>query len=537
VAVPSYSHPRNGADACVPHICTDHDDVIQYGLVVQLDDAVDGADLIVFRKIACTWTRAATTVTVTCPVDHEMTTLDPFIIRDSSSTRATGEGDAFVLLAPTATTFTYTGVDDGETSGRFHLYQSEDMNSGAAAAGLNLPVNYLDGHWALAILPDAEGVLHVSGNQHAGILWQSQNGQNYIHSDGNWPPVWTDVSHSSTPWYDIAEVGANSYTYNRMTRTPDGVSLWMMDQQDDTYYSRGRDILFWKKEVGVGPLDWTPAAGTDGHFAITEAGTPGVAADRVYVDDVVVQPNGGGDGIHRVWVLLHWRLWDSDGTSGIDPCLVYTDTLGDDTAWRNVDGDAVTMPITWGTRAQCVIPPATTWGSAGGLAIDVDGNPHLYLDNGTARGGTLTSIVNELGATESLIDVNGVIDKGFHAWHDGTTWRTRKIDRIRYDDPLQNPIGPSAPPRFARLGNHMLFMGAADDRMVVRTNGGQVGSQLIKWGPPLHAVITIDSPGQRETWEPFLDPVAEQRGRIEMLIPDGDDPRVVTLTGYQAQPG
>jgi hypothetical protein len=377
---------------------------------------------------------------------------------------------------------------------------------------------------------DAEDRLHVSGNQHAGVLWQGQNGQHYIHSDGNWPPTWTDVSHSSCPWFDIAVVGSNSYTYNRMTRTPDGVSLWMMDQQDDTYWSRGRDILFWMKEPGAGALAWTPAAGTDGHFAVTDANLPqGVSADRVYVDDVVVEANG------RVWVLLHWRLWDTDGASSIDPCLVYTDTLGDDTAWRNVEGDPVSMPISWATRAQCKIPLATAWGAAGGLAIDIDGNPHMLIDNGTTRGGTLTSIVNELGATESLIDVNGVIDKGWHGWWDGSDWQSRKIDRIRYDSILQGPLGPSGPPRFARLGTSMIFMGAADDRMKVRTNGGQVGSQLIEWGPRLHAVIEID--GQRETWEPFLDPVAEYRGRLEMLIPDGDDPRVVSLTGFQAHAG
>jgi hypothetical protein len=535
VATATYSNPRNGADACVPHVCTDQDDVVQYGLVIHLDDAVTGADLSVFRKFACTWTRSGATITVTCPVDHEMTTLDPFIVRDSSSPRATTQTQAFVLLAPTATTFTYTGVNDGETSGQLHLYQTEPMDSAAAISGLNLPINPEDGHWAVSILPDAEGVLHVSGNQHAGVLWQSGNGQHYIHSDGNWPPTWTDVSHSSTPWFDIAVVGANSYTYNRMTRTPDGVSLWMMDQQDDTYYSRGRDLLFWMKEPGAGPLEWTPAAGTDGHFAVTVPTTPqGVDADRVYVDDVVVQPNGGGDGVHRVWVLINWRLWDTDGESTIDPCLVYTDTLGDDEAWRNVEGDPVTMPITWASRGQCVVPIATAWGGAGGLAIDVDGHPHMLIANGTTRGGVLTSIVNELGATESLVNTGGTIDKGFHGWWDGTDWQTRKIERIRYDDIAQGPLGPSGPPRFARLGSTMLFMGAADDRMVVRTNAGQVGSQLIRWGPPLHAVIVID--GQRETWEPFLDPVAEQRGRIEMLIPDGDDPRVVTLTGFRAPP-
>ena len=457
-------HIRNGSTASHPALMTNLADTFQYGLLLVEGATADEIDVILWR-------------------------------RDLS-------------------------VDPADPA----AYDTYDLSADAtAAAGLNLPVNPIDNHWTLGIGIDEQGRIHIAGNSHANTLWQGTRGQHYIRSTAAWSPptapTWTVPSWASLPW---SAAGANSHTYNIFARMTDGRLLFFMDQQDDVFNARGRDWLAYYLPTGAGTT-WLPLLGTGNHeFASTNADEPqGSTADRVYVSNVVVEPRHvDGTVIDRIWVTGNWRTFNTDGASATAPFVVYSDDPL--TSWHNAHGDEVTMPLTWANRADFLVETAPEWGSVGGMGIDADSNPHVVVKNGTSYGGTLTSITNSSGQTESLVS-GSVVDGWVHCWHNGTAW---VIDRL-------NGQGSSQPPSLhcVRDGNYMLT--TIFDRMRIASNFATgtrtnflIGTDVDSVGAP------PGSSGGNETFSILPDPVALMRGRLELLIPDGATPRVFTFGNH-----
>jgi hypothetical protein len=270
---------------------------------------------------------------------------------------------------------------------------------------LSLPLdNQNDGHYGLSIGIDADDVIHIAGNDH-----DSQGtAQRYVSAPaagfttaGNW-------THHPSDFASLATGGDNGgYTYYLFDRTSDGTLIWFMSQSESAASSIGRDWLGFKRVSG----SWT-ALVSDGHFA-TCAGTP----DRVYMNGVECYPRPGLS--DRVFVYGIWRLTDTDPDTQEDPWLLYSDDLS---TWRDIDGTAHTMPITYANRAGATITSAPAISAVQRLGIQIDpatgypsiatrdggtGDPEayvrLYWDGAAWQSETISPLVGQI----SLVTIRG----------------------------------------------------------------------------------------------------------------------------------
>jgi Right handed beta helix region len=151
---------------------------------------------------------------------------------------------------------------------------------------------------------------------------------------------------------------------------------------------------------------WTP---TDGHFATTATSPPEGEANRVYVNGVHVEPNGGGAGIDRIHAYGCFRTNDSDADSQQAPWYLYCNNDG---IWRNVDGTTHTMPLTWGNRTAALITSAPSFSRNTRMGVYVDpatGFPSVIVRNGN-------SVTDPAAPSASYVRLS---------WN-GTTWTTEE---------------------------------------------------------------------------------------------------------------
>lgn len=430
-----------------------------------------------------------------------------------------------------------------------------------AALGLTDPGNGVSGvtveddHFMLGSLPDDQGRLWIMGNGHADPLHVVFSGQ-----VGGVPDLttWNTVSAAAMPW---AASGSNTHTYNKLDRLPTGELIWFMDQQESASVSRGRDIIAYYLPLGrsvaniqaggtagwrpvandTGSGTWTGEAGTArGEFASSEnvgdspAGTSGGPdpgpANRVYINAIAVEhrpdlPNG-----FRLHAVIVWRTTDGDPRGSQQLGYVYADEVGVGSldAWRNIDGDPVPMPLTWANRALFTIteaPQRTTGTNC--LAIKEDGRPAFVIDNG--YGG-----VGELAGYGEWIRVERIAD----------SWVLTNLGETSQGHPSLPDMVAAGPSR----ETYTVTTFATTVQM--RTDGGNVGgpSGTIpngaspagdRWekGGPIDSSGTVAFGTQvasyAEVFYAGIDPVRLARtGLVDLLIPDGDSPRVYTF-GHQ----
>lgn len=457
------------------------------------------------------------------------------------------------------TAFVYDRTKDPLDSASYTTQDLSAIPAVVAALGLLDPGNGVyglaveDDHFALAAGLDDQGRLWLAGNGHA-------DPQHVIFSDAaaGVPNLasWNTLTWASMPW---AAFGANAHTYNRFSRF-NGQLVWIFDQQGQVTSSQGRDVRGYYLPVGrtkaqiqaggtsgwrpivdtaTGTGTWTGASPshrgdllTTTNAANSPQGPTGDPTDpgpanRAYIDSVVVENRPTGDRLH---ITFNWRTADTAATSSQQVGYAYTDSIGLNTmnAWRNVDGVAIPAPLQWGDRALFSIPgqPARTLGGIN-LAIKADGRPVLCMQNGVSGVGRDANYGDWIRA-ERIADSWVLTNLGLGG---GSSQGHPSPPQIAAVDPARRNYTITS------------FTSTVGIRSLGGNIGGPSGSipngespvgKLWGVGGPILSSGTVTygttTAGYAEQFHGQLDPVAYQRtGRLDLLIPDGDRPRIYSL--------
>ena len=436
-------------------------------------------------------------------------------------------------------------------------YTRQDLSANAtvvAALGLLDPGNGISG-----IAVEDDHFMVASGVDDLGRLWLAGNGhadpQRVVFSDaiGGIPDLttWNTLSWTAMPW---AASGANAHTYNRFGRF-NGQLIWLFDQQEAIANSQGRDILGYYLPTGrtkaqiqaggtsgwrpivntaTGAGTWTGRAGSSRGEIIYSDITPNSPsgptgdpndpgpANRAYINCVVVENRIGGDRLH---LAFNFRTADTSALSSQCLGYAYTDSIGLDTLgeWRNIDGDLLEMPLHWDNRGLFQVPTAPRHQGAISLAIKADGRPVMTTQNGVSGVGVLS---------------------GYGSWI-----RTERIADAWVMTNLGTTIqGHPSPPQLVAVdpARRNYTVTTANGTCRMRTDGGNVGGPpgITNGADPIGGTWNVGGPivsagrvsagtqtaNYDEQFFAGLDPVSYQRtGRLDLLIPDGDQPRIYSL--------
>jgi len=485
---------RNGSDACLPHLMSDVTDTFQVGIVVRLN-----MGLTIFRY--------------TMGTDP----LDPanYVTADLSANAT--------VVAALLLTDPGNGVDG---------------------------ITVEDGHFMLGIGIDDLGRVWLAGNIH-------NDPQAVCFSDAaaGVPDftTWNTLTESAMPW---AASGLNLYTYNHFDRMSDGRLVWVFSQEDQSD-ARGRDQLGYYLPLGrtvaniqaggtagwrpicdtaSGTGTWTGVAGslrgeigfsTGTVDTINDPPLPGDDAVRCYVNGIYIERKPAGD---RLWVLGHWRT-DRRADGAQHPYVVYTDEIGLNTlgSWRNPAGEVVTMPMSWDNRAETEMAglPCSRTTGPDTVAVGLDGFPHVVMANG------ITSEIDGLPK-----GVNPNYGGRIRADWTGGAWTWVNIGSGGATHVVA--AGPDRAIYAVQTAATAIYLVPYGGNVSVSPNGGlpvsprwQKGGDIIQ-----NETITVGSSTAiaADTMKGWFDPVAlSTHGRLDLLIPDGDDPRVYSFgANFQA---
>jgi len=260
------------------------------------------------------------------------------------------------------------------------VYTSFDLGT-ISGNPLNMPVNSVDDHWTLMVLPDAEENLHIMGNTHATdwlyVIWP--------RADLNWPPTttgWTVPAFNTLPW-NATGLKLHTYAYGLIMQN--GTTVLFADQEDSAVPTdAGRDFTAWFKPAGAGITGWLPMNGI-GEWAVTtgpQALNNGIP-DRVYVNGITTTMLSSG--VERLHVTGIWAKRDpADSFLKRNTFYLYTDLVSNgNTVWKAVDGTTLTMPMDWTNYTPAFVTSSPTWSENSGasLAIDSSGYPHMLVQN------------------------------------------------------------------------------------------------------------------------------------------------------------
>lgn len=341
-----------------------------------------------------------------------------------------------------------------------------------------------DSHYGAAGMLDSLHRIHLCGNS-------LSTTPHYIRSspaNGTWPLTWTSIAW---PWPGIPQSGGHSLTgddtttYHNFERLSNGDVLHYISQREATGAPEGADMLLFR--IPAGSNNHVPLIG-NGEFATSEATAP----DRVYIAMVVVEQYPHKD---RVWVLGNWRMdWTQVSTSCL-PWLVYNDTVTNASTWKDINGNPVTMPITWtssggaastnpnptvGATVPLLHGPGYFYGSFQ-LWIDSSGYPHFVHQE---QFGTV---------------------KWWHVWWNGTTWTDEAIT-----------TSSNTPSVIIQRNGAKLFWREFNGR--IQFDSVPAGTSF-KCGNPV--------PG---TWDiTAYDPIQAAKGYLHLLLPDGDTPEICEI--------
>lgn len=365
-------------------------------------------------------------------------------------------------------------------------YDTFDLSSDSTAStALALPISATDdGHYKLGIGVDEQERIHLYGNGHAESLRYCRIA---------WSPPSAPVV--TVPSYAFSGTGANSHTYCHFARTSDGTLLLFFDQQDNVSDSRGRDWLGYYLPPGTGTT-WLPILSGSGEFATSLNGAAGTG-NRVYLGGVVVDPD---DNIH-VWGNYRTNDADADSATAAFYMKAAAADLPSTSAWKSVTGTTLSMPLTWANRTNALITSAPSWFRGAGCGVGLtDGYPSIILSNGNSVGAGLIPGLSTF----------------IRCYHNPSTaaWEVTSL----------TAIGNSAGPSIVSLRGEAFTVGVSPaGRIRLRNSaGGAVGATSFLLG----SVIPTHT-------EPYPDPVAMMRGRLDFLVLDGDDPRVYSFGNHR----
>jgi BNR repeat-containing family member len=241
-------------------------------------------------------------------------------------------------------------------------------------------------------------------------------------------------------------------------------------------------LLFWHRQGISGDgfllLDRLPPGERRWqHLGVFADGRP--TQESAYVNDVAVDPESGA--IH---VLFSWRLAGEALTTND---LGYTRSRDGGRSWETSDGRRLTLPMTHPT-SEAVIDTSDTGSGLvnhGGLTLDARGRPH--------------------GA--AMFERPGGHRSFQHVWLDGTRWRSETLDGVI----------DGRPAIAATREGKVWLLGAQD---------GQLVGVDVTPGSDRERRELAPAPSG---WEVAYDTQALMRhGDVEILVPDGRKPRVVT---------
>jgi hypothetical protein len=241
-------------------------------------------------------------------------------------------------------------------------------------------------------------------------------------------------------------------------------------------------LLFWRREgvSGEGSLlldVLAPGAPTWRHVGVIVDGRS--TQESPYLHRTAVDPRSG-----TVHVLFTWRVGAEASTTND---LAYTRSRDGGRSWETTGGRQLALPITHADSEIVIDTPPAGSGilNGGGLTLDDRGRPHGSVM--FARPGHPRSFE--------------------HVWHDGTDWR-----RAGLDD------GVDGRPTIA---------GTPDGRTwLLGTDSGRIVALDVTAGSDLRRRDVAPVP---LGWEVAYDTQALVRhGTVEILIPDGRRPQVVT---------
>ena len=480
-------NPRTGSSNHTPQSMVDLAGDYQYGVYWTLASAGYENAFVYKRKIAATWTRSGTVITITT-ASHGLSAAAAVIIGRSSSPQALANGATTVASAPTSSTFTITGVATGATSGTCDWIITYDLSL-ATGNPLGLPVaTTSDDHIALVCAVDGQGRVHVMGNSFfSSLKYIRSTATGGIADITSWGDATSTISKAST--------GADAHTYHNLCRRADGTLLWSLDQREILTDGLGIDRLLHK----LGPADgsWT-AVVDSGEMMVSGRVTNG-EANRVYLIGMTCTAD---DRVHFCGI---WRTGDEDADTQQQPFYFYTDDL---TTFYNISGTAIAMPVRWVNRATVEISSAPGYspGFGQGVGVDADGYPHVILRNGNSLGaGVLTNPATGLSYGPWV-----------RCYWDGTAWQVAAVVGA----------GSAYGPSLHRIRDELYLVSCSGSRAYVRTAAGASSGLKFQVGAP---VDTSGSGGNGLVFEPNPDPVLVQSGEICLMVPDGDTPVVHSL--------
>jgi len=315
----------------------------------------------------------------------------------------------------------------------------------------------LDPHHSYALGVDAQGRVHVAGNNHNEAL-------RYARSDSGNP----------TCWQAGEMVGADEerVTYPAFVSLPDGALLFFYRDgragHGDVYLNRLASqgegwervgVLVAGRGSGESPYLNHVAFGRDGalHASGCFRGKGGAAANR----DV-------------------WHAISEDGGA----------------TWRGAGGEALDLPLTHETVPIVVPTPPRGSGLVNqmGMGVDAAGRPHVSYFHYDAAGATQVALAS----------------------HDGVRWQSRDIARLTHRMETETPILDAAVARPQIVctadGNvWALFRATHDGR------GGQLSCIRCTPELPLHELPLYE--GDLGAWEPTLDSRAlREHDELHLLL-------------------
>lgn len=221
-----------------------------------------------------------------------------------------------------------------------------------------------DSHNTFSLAEDEDGNIHVSGNMHTSPMRYARTTT----------PGDLGTLTGFTPW----AANANLVTY-------------------PVPYIDGAGVLC---------MTWRNGYATSGDYYISRfvAGT-WTAAVRI------LNGTSSGEGAYAHNIAMRdgklglFYMWRGSGDASTNTDFGYIESVDNGATWRDIDGNALSLPVTHAT-APVIIAAPTGSGliNQGGADIDIDGHPHagiqMYDDNGNTQ--------------------------LFHVWHDGEEWKVEQ---------------------------------------------------------------------------------------------------------------
>lgn len=257
-------------------------------------------------------------------------------------------------------------------------------------------------------------------------------------------------------------------TYPRLVGLPDGTLLfWRREGRDD----RGSILL---DALAPGERRWR-------HVGTVLAGE--ATDEGPYLHHVAVDPRSGA-----VHLLFEWRR--EAGKRGNND-VGYARSRDGGRSWETSGGHPVATPMAHDTAETVIDTPPAGSGlmNSGGLAVDAEGRPHGVV------------VFHPDGGRRTIE----------HVWFDGASWRREPVDRR---------VADGRPAIAATRDGRMLLLGAkGTDLRAVDITGGARGTVRRLGRVPPGWEVAYDSQGLL------------RHGEIEVLVPDGNRPRVVRMDG------